>query len=371
VEIRLITEGEEEQCNNFHNRIYKQNRTMQQWEWEFVLNNYNIKPIPFAVVEDEGKIVGTQAFIPIRMIDKDGIYWTAKSEATLVDPAYRGQQLFEKMYNFLFEYATDNDFASIWGFTPAIRAFKRLGFNSDGKVEQIFIPFLNRSIPDMINKNSYGLPDSFKDKIKIMLFRSVGVVAQTISSLKIALNKNRKIGGLVIKTWDSPDIQSGDLCKRFIHKWGGTTIYRDSDYLRWRLFDNPYVKCIVKGLYKKDKLLGWIGYTMGDDGMGYFVDLMVVDDDSEYDIKHLIRMLLIEAVIGCRNMGATGIRGWRVNNHPFDKLICDVAKSIGFYHIKRGHSVVIYNCKAGMSRDSYNKYNDWYINRIFTEGVLG
>jgi hypothetical protein len=371
VEIRLIADGEKELCNNFHNRIYKKNRTIQQWEWDFELNNYNKKPIPFAVVKDDGKIVGTQAFIPIRMIDNDGIYWTAKSEETLVDPDYRGQQLFEKMYSLLFNYAGEHEFANIWGFTPAVKAFKRLEFSIPGKTEQIFIPFSNRSIPTMMRKISYGFPKSLMDNIKIAMYRSAGIPAQIFSSLKIALNKRRAIGDLDIRTWDSSDIRTGDLCRRFIQKWGGTTIYRDTEYLQWRLFDNPYVKSVVKALYHHDDLLGWIAFTMGDDGMGYLVDLIIAGDDTGYSIENLIKALLIEAVIGTRNMGAIGIRGWHVNNHPFDKLVCDVAKSIGFFHIKRGHAVVLYNCEAGKNRISYNRFDDWYISRIFTEGVFG
>lgn len=370
MEIRLIAEGEEELCNNFHNRVYKKNRSMGQWRWEFVLNNYN-KQTTYAIAKDGNKLVGTQALIPIRMIDKDGVYWTAKSEETLVDPDYRGKQLFEKMYSLLFDYAREHEFASIWGFTPAINAFKRMEFSIPGKVEQIFIPFLNRSIPTMMSKASYGSPQSIKDKVRIAMFCLAGVPAQIISSLRITLNKKQAISNMDIRTWDSPDAQAGDLCQRFIQKWGGTTIYRDSVYLQWRLFDNPYVKSVVKALYKKNKLLGWIAYTMGDDGMGYLVDLMIADDDSGYTLEDLIKVLLLEAVIGCRNMGATGIRGWHANNHPFDKLICNVAKSIGFYHIKRGHAVVIFNCEAGKKRDSYNKFDDWFVSRIFTEGVLG
>ncbi len=371
MEIRLIAEGEEELCNSFHNRIYKKNRTMQQWKWDFVLNNYEKRPIPFAVVEDDGKIIGTQAFIPIRMIDKDGIYWTAKSEETLVDPDYRGKQLLKKMYSFLFDYAEEHEFANIWGFTHAVKALKPLDFSIPGKIDQMFIPFLNRSIPAMMRKIPHGSPKSVLDNIKIAMFRSAGILAQTISSLRIALNRKRVIRDLDIRTWDKPDVQTGDLCRRFIQKWGGTTIYRDNEYLQWRLFDNPYVKSVVKALYNQDKSLGWIAFTLGDDGMGYLVDLMIADDDSGYAIKDLIKALLLEAVIGTRNMGAIGIRGWHVNNHPFDKLICNVAKSIGFFHIKRGHAVVLYNSEAGKKRVSYNRFDDWYVNRIFTEGVLG
>ena len=371
MEIRLIAEGEEELCNSFHNRIYKKNRTMQQWKWDFVLNNYEKRPIPFAVAEDDRKIIGTQAFIPIRMIDKDGIYWTAKSEETLIDSDYRGKQLLKKMYSFLFDYAEEHEFANIWGFTRAVKALKPLDFSIPGKIDQMFIPFLNRSIPAMMRKIPHGSPKSVLNNIKTAMFRSAGILAQIISSLRIALNRKRVIGDLDIRTWDKPDVQTGDLCRRFIQKWGGTTIYRDNEYLQWRLFDNPYVKSVVKALYNQDKLLGWIAFTLGDDGMGYLVDLMIADDDSGYAIKDLIKALLLEAVIGTRNMGAIGIRGWHVNNHPFDKLICNVAKSIGFYHIKHGQAVVLYNCDAGRKRLSYDKFDDWFISRIFTVGTLG
>jgi len=118
MEVRLIAEGEEQLCNDFYNRIYGKNRTQQQWQWEFVDNTYDGTPIPYSVVNDNGRIAGTQAFIPIQLIDKDGPYWTAKSEETLVDPDYRGKRLFEKMYARLFDYAREHDFACIWGFTP-------------------------------------------------------------------------------------------------------------------------------------------------------------------------------------------------------------------------------------------------------------
>jgi len=371
LEIRLIAEGEEELCNSFQNRIYKKNRTIEQWKWDFVLNNYDKIPIPYAIVEDNGEIVGTQAFIPIRMIDKDGIYWTAKSEETLVDPDYRGKQLFEKMYALLFDYAKEHEFSYIWGFTPATKAFTRLGFTIPGKTEQIFMPFSNRSIPVMMRKNLYGKKESVLDKFKITVIRSGCVFAQMASSLKVALNKKGMTNEFDIRTMDKPDEQTGKLCRRFIEKWGGTTIYRDAEYLRWRLFENPYVKSVVRGLYNKDELLGWTAFALGDDGMGYLIDLMVAGDDSRYTLSDLIRPLLLEAVIGTRNMGATGIRGWRVNNHSFDRLICRVAKEIGFYNIKQGHAVVLYNCDIAEKRASYNKFDDWFVSRIFTEGILG
>jgi hypothetical protein len=209
------------------------------------------------------------------------------------------------------------------------------------------------------------------DSVKLSIYRSVGLLAQLVSSARIALNKRRVSDDVEIRTWERPDVNAGAVCRRFIHNWGGTTIYRDSEYLQWRLFDNPYVNSVVRALYIRDNLHGWVAFTLGSDGMGYIVDLTVVDDDSPFALKDLVRTLLIEAVVSTRNMGAIGVRGWRVNDHPFDKLVYEVSKSIGFFHIKRGHFVVLRNLEAGENRESLTDFDNWYVNRIFTEGVLG
>jgi GNAT superfamily N-acetyltransferase len=371
MEVRLIKEGEGELCNDFHNRIYKTDRTIKQWRWEFIENNYDGTPIPYVVVEDQGKIVGTQAFIPIRMIDEKGVYWTAKSEETLVDPDYRGMRLFERMYEILFKYAEEHGFSYIWGFTPATKAFARLNFTFPARTEQIFMPFSSRSILPMLDKYKNYKPEGLGNRLKTAFYKTGTVLAGAVSAVKVAVNKRTIPMNCKIRTLEEPDEQCEDICRRFIHHWGGTTIFRNKEYIRWRLFNNPYARSIVKALYNDDRLLGWTAFTIGEDGLGYLVDLMVPGDDSEYLTEDLIKTLLLEAVIGTRNMGATAIRGWRVNNHPFDRLICDTAKKIGLYHIRKGHAVVLYNCPNGEKRLSYGRFDDWFISRIYTEGTVG
>ena len=97
IEVRVVEDKEREACNQFHNQFYKKSRSFDQWQWEFTRNLYNVSSVPFAVAITRGKIVGTQALIPIRMIDGSGVYWTAKSEETLVDPQFRGTKLFERI----------------------------------------------------------------------------------------------------------------------------------------------------------------------------------------------------------------------------------------------------------------------------------
>jgi GNAT superfamily N-acetyltransferase len=374
MEIRLIASGEEELCNEFYNFINHKHRRIEQWKWEFTQNTYSSQSgkCPFAVVVDNGKIVGTQAFIPIRMIDKNGVFWTAKSEETLVDPNYRGKQRFEKMYQLLFAYAQEHRFRYIWGFTPAVKAFDRLGFAVPGKTRQLFMPFSVRCVSALLEKDQQATASKRSAPMRDLAATFLCLMARGVSQIKLSTTTRPGIPGLRIETMTQCDDQTGELCKRFIEHWGGVTIYRDKEYLSWRIFNNPYNRCTVKGVYRDAQLLGWIAYTMGDDGMGYLVDVMVAPPTGDkFKVEHIIRILLLEAVNGTRRMGATGIRGWHVNNHPFDKLVTKIARRIGFFHISRGHAVVIYECDASTRGEIQKRFDDWYVTRVFTEGVFG
>jgi len=62
------------------------------------------------------------------MIGNKRVFLTGKSESTLISKQYRGQGIFERMYSKLFEIATRQGVAVIWGFTGATKAFSKLGF---------------------------------------------------------------------------------------------------------------------------------------------------------------------------------------------------------------------------------------------------
>jgi len=376
--VRFLREGEEEACNDFHNRHYGHRRTLAQWRWEFIPSTFKYPPIPFVVVEDNGRIVGTQAFIPVQMIDEDGVYWTAKSEETLVDPAYRGRDLSVKMYQLLFDWAEQNEIARVWGFTTATKALRRSGFVVPCVTSQLFRPFSTRSVPVMLGHEAQ-VRGSEGSRVGLKQFvAQLGCAgAQVISGARFAVTgkghwAEGRDGVREIRTLSAPPLDSGSLCERFIRQWGGATIYRDSHYLRWRLFENPWVRSIVLGAYIDGQLQGWIAFGMGDDGVACMVDLMVVTDESRPSPPDdLVRALLAEAVLRSRAMGAIGIRGWRVNDHPLDRLVTKVARSMGFYHLKRGGPMVVYSTAYGQRRKPVDRSDAWYVTRIYTEGLLG
>lgn len=366
-----MSEGEEKLCNDLHNGLYGADRSIQQWRWEFTGTLQNGMTIPYAVVEDNGKIVGTQALIPIRMIDSEGTFWSAKSEDALLAPEYRGRGLHEKLYDLMLDFAGKQDIQRIWGFTPAVKAFERLGHDFPGKTGQLFIPFSVKSIPIMMAKSSVSGQESPARGTKVGLMQAAAVLARSWSAVKTARSRRPSLRGVTIETVEYPDERMADLCRRFVAKWGGATIYRDARYMQWRLFDNPYVKSVVRAAYRDSRLLGWVAYTLGDDGMGYIVDLITASNSDGVSDADLIRALLVEAVVGTRNMGASGIRGWHVNDHPFDRLLLRAAKKVGFYYIRRGGDFHMYVIDSDRSRSREFDYNSMYINRLYTEGTLG
>jgi N-acetylglutamate synthase-like GNAT family acetyltransferase len=373
MEVRLATEDDITACNAFHNTVYQRSRTIEQWRWEFASPLLPNNIVPYALAEDNGRVVGTQALIPVRMVAHEGVYWTAKSEETLVAQDYRGRQLFEQMYELLFNYGREHGIRSIWGFTPATKAFIRMGFDIPAKTQQLLFPFSREAGATLSDTKvspvggrlgKWVVSTAVAAGARYSSFRA-SVVTPTVRAQTAAQN-------ISLRTLDEPPEGAADLCHFFVSKWGGTTIYRDGPYLRWRLFSNPHVRPFVRAAYEGDTLLGWIASSVGDEGIGYIVDLFVAcRPDASCDDEHVIRLLLCDAVENLRSAGATGIRGWRVNNHPFDRLVTRVAKGVGFFHFHRGHSVVVYNMTdPGQSRTP-GWFDDWYVNRIYTEGLAG
>lgn len=380
MEIRFASVEDGAACNHFYNEGHNKRRTMAQWEWEFVSRDFPDRNLLYVIAEDQGQVIASQALIPIRMADRSGVFWTAKSEETLVDPAYRGRQVFEKMYELLKQFAQGAGIRSIWGFTPATRAFARIGFQTPGKTSQIFLPFTGRAIPVLLDRQPETGNRTALRRIGRLAYRTAGAFAGLVSSLEFRLKSpavpapypGEDRTTLHFRHLTSAPAEAGDVCRLFIRQWGGCTIFRDASYLQWRLFDNPHVKALFRGAYVGDQLCGWVAYALGDDGMGYVVDLIAVDGvKPDVPARKIVRGLLSLAVNELRQMGALGVRGWHVNEHPFDRLVLREAKALGFWHIRRGHDVVILYTPGTEAETALGNFRDWYVTRIYTEGLLG
>ena len=141
IEIRFAVLEDGESCNEFYNNYYKNRRTLKQWKWEFASFPFHESTISYVLIEEEGKILGTQALIQIRMINKNGVFWTAKSEETLLAYPLLGKGLLGEMYKLVFEYAKRKHFIAIWGFTDTVKPFTKIKFQVSVSTNQLWRPF--------------------------------------------------------------------------------------------------------------------------------------------------------------------------------------------------------------------------------------
>ena len=373
--VRLATKADSEDCNALHNRAYGNSRSLDQWNWTFQNKLFPELELAFIVAEDGGKIIGTQALIPIQMIDKDGIYWSAKSEETLVDVNYRGQGLFEKMYSKAFEVSKMYNFQSIWGFTPARKAFLGVGFEILMDTSQLFKPLRLKCVNVLLNNDHnnsglFGLKKIFK-KILFLLIGAFSNIYSNVRQFLSTLNKSR-IKTIKLKDLSSAPAQAKNLIIDFISQWGGATIYRDQQYLKWRIFDNPFIKSNMTGAYIDGELVGYCAFAIGDNEMGYIIDIIAVEPkDSKVTSRNVVHKLLSTASSRLSDMGACGIRGWKITNHKFDKLVAEEAKKLGYININRGTAVVLHKSYETNCHRKTIEFKNWSVSRIYTEGRNG
>jgi len=355
--IEFLKDDDIEECNDFHNRAYGSKRTLEQWHWQF--NHLLMGKRPFIVAKEGGRVVGTQALMPITMLDAAGDILTAKSEETLVDSSMRGKGVFQKMYDPLTAYALEQGVKVIWGFTPANKAFEAIGFQVPGRTSQLVHPLSVRAAAAFGDSVGTGMRGA-------TMSAAIGV-ASFVSAALVALALDRS-GGIRLEVLEQPPAEAGPLCREFVRGWGGTTILRDSAYLKWRYYDNPAVRATLLGAYRGDTLVGWMAYSLDESSIGYIVDTIVLRTEHAPQILHA---LMLQAVLILRAAGAVAIRSWRLNAHPFDQLISKVARRLGFYLLRRGEPVVLYLAPDLDSSASLAVWNDWFVTRAYTQGVVG
>ncbi len=354
VTYRLANQNDYERINAFYNRIYKKNRTAEQFLWEF-------RDCPFGqsiyvIAEDGDKIIGTNCVIPIDLIGANKqIVKSGKSEDTLVDPAYRGQQIFYKIYEYLFEKCIEANIQIIWGFTSAKKPFEKLGFE---------VPFEHEQILAVKNiwKSYYFLTslnpkNKVTDKIKILglcifsKLKTVGKIKQQNTTYRIEENREVVLGvhELIFKN----QITSDSLF----------AIYQTPDFQDWRIYKNPnYYKVHTYSVYSEaDELMALIVFNSHTNHVAY-----VCQSTFHPDLKKAEKVRILQSATRMLfKSGIVLVRNWVFNSNPVNKEEIKIQNQAGYMHIQRGIGLV------WKKLDTVDiEPEDFYLSRIATQGVI-
>jgi GNAT superfamily N-acetyltransferase len=133
VDVAQATPREIAELVAFHNAFYGTSRSPAQWRWQY--QSFRPHQAVVAVARSGGRIIGTQAAMPVPMRVHGRVVWAGKSENTLLHPSFRGSGVMEDLYEHMVAACLARGIRFLWGFTGAVKAFRRFGFQTHPVVE--------------------------------------------------------------------------------------------------------------------------------------------------------------------------------------------------------------------------------------------
>lgn len=330
------------------------------WEWEYFKRpGYQTF---YVVAVNNGRIIGSQALIPVKMMGNKRVILSAKSESTLVCKQFRGQGIFEKMYSKLFQIAEQRGIKVIWGFTGAKKAFLQIGFTVPISLNLGCIPldvdrnfkFFIRKLKLYHNKLSYfaSIPLMIYLLLKRyrlllclsyydMKYRSrakyvceLSKIGKEFEKLLSSINENNKNNGII-------------------------TTYRDIDYINWRIIKNPRIAYRIL-TYSKNMTKGYIIFHIRE-------GILVITDYGCTNVDTVFPVLLNKAL----HFGFAE-KCWCV--HFLDKESSENRKYRKYF--KNYSSIILKNSIPMVLKiignelfDMEKDVENWFITEIFSQGI--
>lgn len=350
-----ITPSDIEIVNDFHNIYYSERRSINEWNWLFG-SRRKLKSA-FVVAKYKGEVVGTQALIPIHLNFSGSTLLSAKSEETLISPHWRGKGIFALMYKELLKWCHDEDVKVIWGFTPAQRAFTEIGFDTPFKTSQL-IKIMDIRVAKLSILETRKEPLTFKENGGIAFGRFISA-SRELNTFWRGRKTHLTIGEISIT-------EASSIMDEFSRSWKCITLDRNLEFLQWRMGENPFIRPLIIGAWNGEKLMGWIALSIDENSTGFIVDSLV---PQSLTCREILEALLYEAMEIFRKCGVGLVRTWSVNSNAYDQFFSKVSNYVGFLPYPVGEGMVM------LPLQDYQKLNislnDWYISRVFTQGIMG
>lgn len=354
-EIRSSNISEINEVIAFHNAAYGNERTPEQWIWEYKSNYPNLSV--FTVFKDNSRIVGTQAMIPIYINIKGKRYLSGKSENTLLDPKYRGRNLFQELYRFAISRCKAKGMYCIWGYTsviPAIKMLKRIQFH-------IFRGVMYNSISILTFRAALSeVLKSKRDRLRKIVKSFLVMFHYTLSFIHRTAFRSPNEGYSVKQKLGSiNDLDA--LYQRLRGKYPNMIhINQDKKYIMWRIYNNPNIKYKTYFVYEDTLLRGYCYVNRNDKKTASLIDFTFENAEAG---SFLLRNLLDRL----RNEKIAYISFWGNIKNPLMITIFNLLKRFGFLKRRSSISFVLKNISYEDEK-CLSDIKNWYVGGLWTEG---
>ena len=340
----------------FHNRYYHDSRGHEHWLWAYASSPDRLNV--FVIAKNGVKIIGTLGMIPVHLNVAGDIKLTGKAENGLVDSAYRGGQLFSKLFECAVNLCAQNGVQFIWGFTTATKALQKVGFTVLPDIISNSIAVL--SIPASI-RYIWRSNRSFKEKIiRSLLLIALGSLSKT-RSLFTSLNHEKYHDKYIIlsRLKSSEDVVEMYSRIRMKHE-NLITIHMNERYLSWRIYNNPFIKYKSYYLYEGQDLRAYAFVNVQNRFCAYLTDFTFEHRKPGQQLLSRILMDLSGDKFGM-------VAFWANKANSIVRETISLLSTNGFISKKEPMDFIISNLVFA-KKDALLHPEDWYINGLWTEG---
>jgi GNAT superfamily N-acetyltransferase len=368
IECRYWKAGDVDQINVFYNdpmirpsaniRGYIP-RTNEQWLWEYRPADTMSPAYTLALHEDE--LVGIQAYIPIKFLRDGDIVETGKDEDTLVHPEYRGMGVLDRLYKLLLKRANEDGIKVIWGFTStAVKPLLRNGYKVIGDIETLQKDF--RVDWHDVKK----VLSSWCGIVKAIEYLGARI-RRAFSGRKY--DDAESVGafnGFIVREVNSLDAACDKFAFEFGRMWGGVTVHLSAEYLKWRVFDNPFKKYKMFAAYRGDDIIGISVFKFDDKSkVGTISELAAIPVDG-VKIDDILRALIKPGRDLFEVSGYKRIISVVLGGNEFNSTAVRVLRSIGFYNVSSDSKIMVRTFNESDS-EYYGEIKNWRISEILCE----
>jgi hypothetical protein len=357
IRFKVAEEKDISRINGFYNNYYKINRTYEQFRWEFEECPAG-KAIYTMAVDENDNILGIQAGIPITIItSSNDTFLSIKSEDTLVNidacSQYKKRDVFKELYTFFIGKCKLLDARCIWGFTYALKPFKRIGFEIPFRSKQLLLVIH----PSKAYLHLAGLNP--KNKVSDKLIIAALSLFSFFSGWKRFLIKPGNFSFHVTE-----GISSNIALFREMTDAGGflAFIEQNEKYLQWRIGSNLYpVTYRCYNFFKSNQFCGQVIISYGEDKSCYIEQMLFSKDLSSIEKQQIVK----EVVKRIRELKKSLIRFMAFDHHIYHQSDIKILNSSGFFLVNKGIGFVYMDIS---SQPNQIRPEDLYLSRLYTQG---
>lgn len=268
-------------------------KDIRKIEWQFLNNPVEKQFVDIAIDNDANRTAAVYAIFPVKFKLKDELSLGAQSLDTMTDKNYRGQGLFIKLANSVYDKANNENIKLVYGFPNGNSIY---GFQK--KLEwQVLdpVPFLIKPL-----KSKY-----FTKRFSITKF---------LPNLPLSFSKFRNSKDYTLEFKNEFPREVNEIWEKFSDNIQ-IAVNRDKEYLEWRYIDKPNENYRIIHCYSNNnEYLGYIIYTVKDKHggkIGYIMELVYDLNDEKAAF-----ILLQKAISEVKRENADCILAWCLEHSP-------------------------------------------------------